>query len=119
VLIVSDEARGTELAQTLGRSKRFDVALASSDYEAGAQATRLEPDAVVLDMRGATLNCLALCKWLRTSPEGKDVSVLAVGAPEDKGSARAAGADAYLSNDAIADRMEEELRTLLEPQHRE
>jgi len=72
---------------------------------------RLEPDAVVLDMTSTTLDCLALCRWLRTSPEGEAISVLAVGSPGDE---EAAWADAYVPSDAASGGLEAELGTLLE-----
>ncbi|MFQ6099965.1 MAG: helix-turn-helix domain-containing protein [Anaerolineae bacterium] len=115
VLIVSNGPHGTRLAQVLQERGYFDVALASNDYAAAAQVVRLEPDAVVLDMRSTTLDCLALCRWLRTS-EGEEISVLAVGGPQDEGAARAAGVDAYLPGAAVADRLEAKLEALLAPE---
>jgi len=114
VLVVGDGPRTAVLAQTLQEDGRFDVTRTGDDYEASAQVVRLEPDAVVLDMTSATLDCLALCRWLRTSPEGEVISVLAVGSPEDEDTARAAGADAYVPSDAASGRLEAELGTLLE-----
>jgi len=60
-----------------------------------------------------SLDCSALCRWLRASPNGESFVVLAVGDPEDEETAQAAGADAYLSNAAISDRLEVELEALL------
>jgi excisionase family DNA binding protein len=114
VLIVSAGLHTTTLAQALRGDGRFDVARASSDYEASAQVARFEPHAVVLDMTSATLDCLALCRWLRTSSEGQQVAVLAVGDPKDEEAARTAGADVYLPGIAIADRLDAELEALLE-----
>ncbi|MDY6875838.1 MAG: helix-turn-helix domain-containing protein [Chloroflexota bacterium] len=114
VLIVSDGPHATVLVQTLQGDGRFDVARASSDYEASAQVARLEPNVVVLDKTSATLDCLALCRWLRALPEGETISVLVVGDSEDEEIARAAGANAYLSSAAVADRLKVELETLLE-----
>jgi excisionase family DNA binding protein len=113
VLIVSDSPHASMLTQALRGNGSFDIALASNDYEAAAQIARLEPDAVVLDMRGAASDYLALCQWLRASPEGRPISVLAVGSPEDEKAALAAGADAYVRSTAIADRLETELDALL------
>jgi len=114
VLIVSDGPYATVLAQTLQKGGRFDVALASKGYEASAQVARFEPDAAVLDLTGATPGHLALCRWLCTSPEGEEISVLAIGGPEDEEAARAAGVDAYLPSAAVAERLEAKLETLLE-----
>ena len=116
VLIVSAGSPATRLAQTLRKDESYNVALASDGYAAAAQVARLEPDAVVLDMRSTTPDCLALCRWLCTSPEGRGIPVLALGNPEDEQMARAAGADAYLPKAAVADRLEAELEALLESQ---
>jgi len=116
VLIVSDGPYATTLAQTLQEKQDgfFDVALAGSDYEASAQVARFEPDAVVLDTTSATLDCLAWCRWLRASPGGGAVFVLAIGGPEDEEAARSAGANACVPGDAVTDRLETELGTALE-----
>jgi len=116
VLIVSDGSNTTKLTQALQEDRRFDIAWAGNDHEAGAQVTRLEPDAVVLDTTSATLDCLALCRWLRASPEGGAMLVLAVGRPKDERAAWAAGADAYLSGPAVTDKLTTELEALLEPE---
>jgi excisionase family DNA binding protein len=113
VLIVSDSPQTTSLTRSLQKNGRFEVALASNDHEAGAQVVHLEPDAVILDMMSTSLDWSALCRWLRASPNGESFVVLAVGDPEDEETARAAGADAYLSNAAISDRLGVELEALL------
>lgn len=113
VLIVSDSPQITRLTQSLQENGRFEVALAGNDHEAGAQVARLEPEAVILDMMSTSLDCSALCRWLRASPNGESFVVLAVGDPEDEETARAAGADACLPSAAISDRLEVELEALL------
>ena len=112
VLVVSDSPHAARLVQTLQGNGRLDVTWAGNGYEASAQVVRFEPDAVVLDMTGSTLDRLALCRWLRTS-EQERISVLAVGSPENEADARAAGTDAYLPSTAVAEKMEEELEILL------
>ena len=112
MLVVSDGPQAVELAATLQETGRFDVVLAKSGFEAAARVTGLRIDAVVLDMRSSALRCQELCRWLRASPEGKSLPVLAVGSPEDKASARAAGADAYLPSTAIREGLQAELEAL-------
>ena len=112
-LVVSDGPQAAELAATLRETGRFDVVLAKTDFEAAARVTGSRLDAVVLDLRTSALHCQALCRWLRTSPEGKNLPVLAVGNLEDRASALAAGADAHLPGSAIRDRLQAELEALL------
>ena len=114
VLVVSDSSHAGTLVQALQRSGRLDAALAGDDYEACAQVARFKPDAVVLDMTSTTLDCLAWCRWLRASPGGGDVFVLATGDPESEETALTAGADAYLPGDSVTNRLEAELITSLE-----
>ena len=114
VLIVSDGPHGTRLAQALQQSDYFDIALEDNDYAAAAQVARFGPDIIVLNVTSVPPDCLALCRWLRTTPEGEKISVLAVGRPEDEEAARAAGADVYLPNAAVVERLEAELEALLE-----
>ena len=113
VLVVSDSPHAERLVQMLQGDGRFDVSWAGNDYEASAQVTRLGPDVVVLDTTSSTLDCLALCRWLRASPERGMISVLVVGDPEDEEAARAAGAEVYVPTTALADRLEQELKTML------
>ena len=82
VLVVSDNLNAEKLVQMLQKNGRFDVAWAGNEYEASAQVARLGPNAVVLDTTSATLDCLALCRWLRASPEGETISMLVVGSAE-------------------------------------
>lgn len=111
LLLISDSPNAADLARALEEDGGFQVSLARNGYEAGAKAVRLEPRAVVIDM-DASLDSLGLCRWIRVCPEGDDVSVVALGDPADEKAARAAGADVYLPNDAIAS-LEAELRGLL------
>ena len=113
ILVVSDSPQVNQLVEVLQANAHLDVVRAGDDYEASAQIARFGPDVVVLDMTSATLNCLALCRWLRASPEGEATAVLAVGAPEDRETACTAGADVYLPTASAADRLEAELEALL------
>jgi excisionase family DNA binding protein len=113
VLIVSDSPHAAILTQALKGNGYFDIALTGNDYEASAQVARLAPDAVVLDMASTTVDCLALCRWLHTSSGEKPIPVLAVGSLEDEEAVRDAGANAYVPNEAVADRLATELGALL------
>jgi len=113
VLVVSDSPHTERLVTTLQRIRHITIAQAGTGYEASAQIARFGPDVVVLDLASGTLDCLALCRWLRTSPEGEATSVLALGAPKDREPAQAAGADIYLPADSAADRLAAELEALL------
>ena len=112
-LLVSDSPHTARLAQTLQANRRLELVEAGDDYEAGAQVARFRPTVVVLNMASTRLDCLALCRRLRTSPEGREIRVLAVGRPADEEEAWAAGVDAYLPIDP-ADRLADELDALLE-----
>jgi excisionase family DNA binding protein len=93
-LVVSDSPNAGRLVQALQSQEHLDLAQAGNDYEAGVQVARFQPDIVVLDTTSPTLDSLSLCRWLRASPEGEAIAVLAVGDPESEEAARGAGADA-------------------------
>lgn len=114
VLVVGNSPQADMIAQALEASQVYDVTLASSDHEAGAQVARLSPQAVILDLKSTDLDWAALCQWLRASP-GEDVfSILAVGDAGDEQAARKAGVDAYLPGFAISARLPLELKALLD-----
>jgi excisionase family DNA binding protein len=119
VLVVSDDSNGSALVRELEETDQFEVTLANNGYEAGVQMARLEPHAVVLDMRNSAQDWAALCRWLRASPEGRILSVLAIGDPENENAARAAGADIYLPSSAFSDTLQAELEALLTSKQKE
>jgi excisionase family DNA binding protein len=99
LLLVGDGPDLRRLAKALDEKNGVEVSLTSNDYAASARVARLEPDAVVIDMRTSS-DPLSLCRWVREFSE--QVTLLLVGDPKREASARAAGADEYLYPDALA-----------------
>jgi DNA-binding response OmpR family regulator len=99
LLLVGDGPRIEELAQTLAKRNGFEISIAQRDYEASAEVTRSEPDAVIIDME-TSADPLGLCRWVGDSAKG--VSLVMIGNGDEEGPALAAGADAYVSGEALA-----------------
>lgn len=99
LLLVGDSARIEELAQTLGDGNGIEICVVRSDYEASAEITRCEPDAMIIDMETSS-DPLGLCRWVGDSTA--NVRLVLIGNGDGKGAALAAGADAYMSGQSLA-----------------
>lgn len=93
LLVLSSNPTIRELAESLGSNRSVKVSLVTSDYATSAEAVRLKPDAVIIDMK-ASSDPLGLCQWLKETVE--DAALLVVGDDGDQATAQALGADVYL-----------------------
>lgn len=98
-VLVGDGSRIEKLAQTLAERNGFEVVVARSDYEAGAELARCQPSAVIIDMESSS-DPLGLCRWV--DEFAGDVSLVLIGNGDGEGRALAAGADAYVSGESLA-----------------
>jgi len=99
LVLVGDGSRIERLAQTLAERNGVEIFVARSDYEAGAEVTRSQPSAVVIDMESSS-DPLGLCRWIDDS--AGDVSLVLIGNGDEEGTALAAGADAYVGGESLA-----------------
>ena len=115
LLVLSNNPRIRDLAQTLGRERGFEVSLVANDYAASAEAARSEPDVVIVDTR-ASSDPSGFCQWLNET--AKDATLLMVGNTRNEPAPLAVEADAYLSqgdgatHEALSS-LEKELEVLL------
>lgn len=98
LLLVGDTPRIEKLAQILAERNGFEIRVARTDYEAGAEVTRSELDTVIIDMESSS-NPLGLCRWVGDSE--KEVRLVMVGDEDEEETALAAGADAYVSGESL------------------
>ena len=78
---------------------RFDVETAEDGYEAGVKTGTFRPHIVVLDLFLPRLDGIRVCRFLKESPETRQIKVVAVtgyGTEETLRQIRDAGADAVL-----------------------
>ena len=79
VLVVDDDPQIVELfVDVLKRDGRFDVATASTGYDAGLATEKFQPDIVILDYMLPDINGNHVCKRIRENPELADMRILII-----------------------------------------
>lgn len=100
VLVVDDDPQIVELfVDALSGDGRFEVATASTGYEAGVLTQQFGPDIVLLDFMLPDINGTGVCKAIRANPELAHIKILIVSgmvSPAEVESLLAAGADDYI-----------------------
>lgn len=109
LLLIGDSPRVETLAEMLGETNGFEVSVARSDYEAGAEVTRSKPDTVIIDMETSP-DPLGLCRWVDGSVG--DVRLVLIGNGDGEEAALAAGAAAYVGGESLAS-LRQRIATLL------
>lgn len=79
VLVVDDEPEIVEmLVEWLERDGRFEVATASTGFDAGLRTKEFHPDVIILDFMLPDINGNAVVKSIRSDPELADVRIVIV-----------------------------------------
>ena len=79
VLIVDDDAEIVELmVDVLSRDGRFDLATASSGYDAGLQTQQFRPDVIILDYMLPDVNGNIVCRTIKRNPDFEDIKIIIV-----------------------------------------
>jgi CheY-like chemotaxis protein/two-component sensor histidine kinase len=114
VLIVDDSTDGAESMAMLLDFLGHETHKAYDGHTAVAEAERLRPDVVLLDIGLPGLNGYEVCAHIRTQPWGKAMMLVAVtgwGQEEDRHRSKAAGFDAHLVKPVSHERLAEVLAT--------
>ncbi len=78
IVIVDDDAAFADTVREYLTAKGpFDIAVATTPFEAGYHIGRYRPDVVLCDPRVARLDGLGLATWLRAQPDTRGVVLLA------------------------------------------
>lgn len=104
-LVVDDSLAARAMHRTILEAAGYVVHTASSGVQALQRVARARYEAVVSDIGMDGMDGIALTKALRSRPETRDVSIVIVtasDAPEERGAAMAAGADAFLNKSDCA-----------------
>jgi excisionase family DNA binding protein len=100
VLVVDDDPQIVELfADVLQANGRFEVASASTGYDAGVMTQQFSPDVVVLDYMLPDINGNVVCKTIRENAELSHIKVLIISGvvnPAEIEKLMAAGADDFI-----------------------
>jgi excisionase family DNA binding protein len=100
VLVVDDDAAIIEmLVELLERDGRFEVATATTGFDAGMRTREFRPDLIVLDYMLPDINGNAVCRSIRADPSLRDVKIIIVSGVVDRDDVEklyADGADDFL-----------------------
>ena len=79
LLIVDDDAEIVELIKDIfSRDSRFDVATASSGYDAGVMTHQFSPDVILLDYMLPDVNGNIVCQTIKQNPDFEDIRIIIV-----------------------------------------
>lgn len=79
VLVVDDDPEIVELfVDVLKRDGRFEVATATTGYDAGVRTQSFLPDIVILDYMLPDVNGNVVCKTIRENPELSEIKILII-----------------------------------------
>lgn len=100
VLVVDDELAIIEmLVEVLVRDGRFEIATATTGFDAGMRTREFRPDVIVLDFKLPDLNGNAVCRSIRADPTLRDVKIIIVSGvvdPDEVETLFADGADDFI-----------------------
>jgi len=100
VLVVDDNALNTELATFVLEEAGFVVASTAAAADVRTQIVDFRPDLILMDIRLAGTDGLALTRELKADPVGQGVCIVAFTAfamKGDEAKMRAAGCDGYIA----------------------
>jgi len=100
LLVVDDEEHGRSLLRDLLAPLGFEVYEAADGEAAVREAARLQPDAILMDIRMPRMNGLEAARQIRRMPHLVDAAIIAISAgafEDDRQHCIEAGADDFLS----------------------
>jgi DNA-binding response OmpR family regulator len=115
LLIVDDTAAGRDTLEELLLSPDYELAFAGDGPEALAQAAKLTPDLILLDVMMPGMDGFEVCRRLRADPLLAEVPVLIVTALDDRQSrlqGLEAGADDFISKPIDRAELRARVRTI-------
>lgn len=118
VLVVDDDPMKRQLLRMILERAGFGVAEASDGAEALLSLDNVVPDLMTLDVMMPHMDGFAVCEQVRQNPKTAALPIIIVSARADGGSIReglAAGADRYLPQPVMPDKLIRTVNELLPP----
>lgn len=115
ILIVDDEQAGRETLEALLYGQGYQLAFAESGPQALAEAARLHPDLILLDVMMPGMDGYEVCRRLRADPALAEVPILMITALDDRDSRLRgieAGADDFISKPVNLTELRVRVRTI-------
>jgi excisionase family DNA binding protein len=79
ILVVDDDAEIVDLIKDIfSRDGRFEIATASSGYDAGVMTHQFRPDVILLDYMLPDVNGNIVCQTIKHNPEFEDIKIIIV-----------------------------------------
>lgn len=118
ILIVDDDPQIIELFEdVLGSDDRFEIATASTGYDAGMLTESFRPDLVILDYMLPDINGNIVCDRIRSNDELSNVRIIFVSGVVNQteiDQLLAAGGDAFIKKPFSIDQLVEKVAELLD-----
>jgi CheY-like chemotaxis protein len=118
VLVVDDDPMKRQLLRMILERAGFGVAEAADGAEALLSLDNTIPDLMTLDVMMPHMDGFAVCEQVRQNPKTAELPIIIVSARADGGSIReglAAGADRYLPQPVMPDKLIKTVNELLPP----
>ena len=119
VLVVDDDPLKRQLLRLILERAGFGVAEAADGAEALLSLNNTVPDLMTLDVMMPQMDGFTVCERVRQNPETAELPIIIVSARADSGSVReglAAGANRYLPQPVMPDKLLKTVNELLPPQ---
>ncbi len=117
VLLVDDELEMVEMVSLNLTTAGYEVITAGLGKEVAEKVKAEKPDVILLDIMMPDMDGLAVCKKLRTTPEGKDIPVIfftALGHPDLADKVAKAGGNDYIVKPFEPEVMLEKIKEVLQ-----
>ncbi len=118
VLVVDDDPMKRQLLRLILERAGFGVAEAADGTEALLSLENIVPDLMTLDVMMPRMDGFAVCERVRQNPKTAGLPIIIVSARADGGSIReglAAGANRYLPQPVMPDKLIKTVNELLPP----
>ena len=118
VLVVDDDPMKRQLLRLILERAGFDIAEAADGTEALLSLENEVPDLMTLDVMMPQMDGFAVCERVRQNPKTAELPIIIVSARADGGSIReglAAGANRYLPQPVMPDKLIKTVNELLPP----
>lgn len=120
VLIVDDDPMKRQLLRLILERAGFGVKEAADGAEALLSLDEVVPDLMTLDVMMPQMDGFAVCERVRQNPKTAELPIIIVSARVDGGSVReglAAGANRYLPQPVMPDKLLKTVHELLPPEN--
>ncbi len=118
ILIVDDEPSGREMLAALLHAQGYQLAFAAGGADALAQAAKLQPDLILLDVMMPGIDGVEVIRRIRSEPDLRRVRIIALTGDVTRARLQnvfEAGADRFVAKPFRISELLDSVRTILRP----